>query len=61
MSLQNFRDYVSSRGVDFDTLSNEEKRKWSETFEKSTQQGNFPIYLFIFLIAILAIPISKTN
>lgn len=34
---QEFRDYVTSRGVDFDTLSNEEKRLWSETFDKSKQ------------------------
>mmetsp|Transcript_34300 Transcript_34300/g.47131 ORF Transcript_34300/g.47131 Transcript_34300/m.47131 type:complete len:136 (-) Transcript_34300:145-552(-) len=40
MSMSEFRDYVTSRGVDFDTLTNEEKRQWSETFDMSKQQGN---------------------
>ena len=35
MSLDQFKAYVESRGVDFNTLTNEEKRSWSETFDKS--------------------------
>ena len=30
-----FKAYVESRGVDFNILTNEEKRGWSETFDKS--------------------------
>eukprot|EP01035_Chromulina_nebulosa_P040696 gene40696-55029_t len=39
MSGQEFRDYVTSRGVNFDSLSNEEKRQWSKTFDKSERAG----------------------
>lgn len=37
ISLEDFKAYVYNRGVVFDTLSNEEKRLWSETFDKSRQ------------------------
>ncbi len=46
MSLQEFKDYLTNRGVDIDTLTNEEKRVWSEKFDKSRQaSGNF-LYSF---------------
>jgi hypothetical protein len=35
MSLEEFKAYVSSRGVSFDELSKEEKRVWGETFDRS--------------------------
>ena len=48
MSGQEFRDYVTSRGVNFDSLSNEEKRQWSKTFDKSERAGNF-LFQHIFI------------
>jgi len=39
MSLQEFRDYVANSDVNFDSLSNDEKRQWRETFDKSRQQA----------------------
>jgi len=46
---QEFRDYVTSSGVDFDILTIEQKREWRETFDKSRPPapapqpaGNFP-------------------
>ena len=35
MSLQEFKSYVENSGVDFDGLTNAEKREWRETFDKS--------------------------
>jgi hypothetical protein len=37
MSLEEFREYVSNSGVNFDGLSNEERRQWRETFDRSRQ------------------------
>eukprot|EP01039_Chlorochromonas_danica_P001616 gene1615-1765_t len=34
-SSKDFRHYVESSGVEFTTLTNEEKRGWRETFDKS--------------------------
>lgn len=32
---QEYKNYVESCGVNFDTLTNEERRQWRETFDKS--------------------------
>ena len=54
MSLQEFRDYVTNSGVDFDILSIEQKRQWRETFDRSRgpahQEGQYYYYnLLLFL------------
>ena len=44
MSLQEFRDYVTNSGVNFDILTIEQKREWREMFDRSRpDQGNYPI------------------
>jgi hypothetical protein len=55
MSLEEFKAYVSNRGVVFDLLSTEEKRVWSETFDKSRSSvpGNIHLRLQIILYLIL--------
>ena len=35
--LNLFRNYVTNRGVDFDTLTSNEKREWSSTFDNRPQ------------------------
>lgn len=41
MSLNDFRTYVENSGVNFNGLSNEEKRQWRETFDKvAAPSGN---------------------
>ena len=50
MSLVEFKEFVASSGVEFDSLSNEEKRGWRETFDKSNRlvlKGIVPIRLTI--------------
>ena len=32
--LQKFKSYVESSGVEFDNLTNPEKREWRESFDK---------------------------
>ena len=44
MSLQEFQEYVTNSGVVFDTLTNEEKRGWRESFDKS-RPGKYSITL----------------
>jgi hypothetical protein len=34
-TLEDFKNYVTQRGVNFDELSNHEKLEWSEVFDKS--------------------------
>ena len=46
MSLQAFRDYVENSGVNFDDLTNEEKRGWRETFDKSRNSGKIILYRY---------------
>ena len=46
MSLEivEFKAYVTNSGVEFDSLSNEEKGQWRERFDKmrlASSQGNF--------------------
>ena len=57
MSLQEFSEYVTNSGVDFDTLTVEQKRNWRETFDRSrqpsVQRGNYLIHLHrIFLASV---------
>ena len=44
MSLQEFCDYLTNSGVNFDILTIEQKREWRETFDKSRAlaPGNYP-------------------
>ena len=44
MSLQEFKEYVASSGVDFDTLTNDKKGEWRERFDKS-RTGKYYITL----------------
>jgi len=37
MSLHEFREYVTHSGMDFNSLTTDEKRSWRETFDKSRQ------------------------
>jgi hypothetical protein len=37
MALEEFREYVANSGVNFDGLSNDEKRQWRESFDRSRQ------------------------
>jgi hypothetical protein len=53
MSLQEFKEYVESRGVDFGSLTVEEKRVWSETFDKSRQGSLVKATDFIFRYFVL--------
>mmetsp|Transcript_13435 Transcript_13435/g.18197 ORF Transcript_13435/g.18197 Transcript_13435/m.18197 type:complete len:328 (-) Transcript_13435:106-1089(-) len=41
-SLQEFRDYVTNSGVNFDILTIEQKREWRETFDRSRQPAVQP-------------------
>ena len=50
MSLNEFREYVESSGVNFNVLTNEEKRQWRETFDKSKNSAASPSGIFIFII-----------
>jgi hypothetical protein len=34
-TLEDFKNYVTLSGVNFDQLSNNEKREWRESFDKS--------------------------
>jgi hypothetical protein len=38
MSLEEFKVYVTNSGVVFESLTNEEKRGWRETFDKGRAQ-----------------------
>ena len=51
MSLQEFSDYVTNSGVNFDILTIEQKREWRETFDKSRAlaKGNYPAPLNNFI------------
>mmetsp|Transcript_26831 Transcript_26831/g.38322 ORF Transcript_26831/g.38322 Transcript_26831/m.38322 type:complete len:171 (+) Transcript_26831:68-580(+) len=41
-SLQEFRDYVTNSGVNFDILTIEQKREWRETFDRSRPPAPVP-------------------
>ena len=44
MSLQEFREYVSNSGVDFDTLTIDQKRQWRETFLPPVIGNDITVY-----------------
>ena len=53
--LNLFRNYVTNRGVDFDTLTKNEKREWSSTFDNYNRpQGKnsliYNLFISIFII-----------
>jgi hypothetical protein len=52
MSLQEFREYVTNSGVNFDGLSDDKKREWRESFERIRQAvppaGKDAIQIIIF-------------
>jgi hypothetical protein len=51
MSLQEFKSYVENSGVDFDGLTNAEKREWRETFDKTP--GKLYSYLILSYLSTL--------
>ena len=44
-TLEDFKSYVTERGVNFDELSNHDKLEWSEVFDKS--KGKFFLALYV--------------
>jgi hypothetical protein len=44
-TLEDFKNYVTESGVNFDGLSDDKKREWRETFDKS--KGKFFLGLYV--------------
>ena len=45
--LQKFKSYVESSGVEFDNLTNPEKREWRESFDKLSRANQIGYRLYI--------------